>query len=181
MFRRLPDWLLVFSRETLLRFGDRLLVLLLDVGGDLSFRLLQGFLGAIDRRIGLVTRFDELLAAPVFFGMRFGVLDHLLDIGLAQAAGCLYPDALLLAARLVLGRDVDDAVGDDCHGWATTRAPCACGTNGSPPVRLRRYQALGWKYVPVVRLAEHVSEPICSLPRAAKPLLRLSMIIRMLP
>jgi hypothetical protein len=28
---------------------------------------------------------------------------------------------------------------------------------------------LGWKYVPVVRLAEHVSEPICS--RAAKPLL----------
>jgi hypothetical protein len=36
-------------------------------------------------------------------------------------------------------------------------------------VRLRRYQGLGWKYVPVVRLAEHVSEPICS--RAAKPLL----------
>src|SRR5258707_2854180 len=64
----------------------------------------------------------------------------------------------------------------DCHGWATTRAPCTCGTNGSPPVRLRRYQALGWKYVPVVRLAEHVSEPICSLPRVAKPLLRASVI-----
>src|SRR5258705_13419278 len=122
MLRRLTDCLRVFRRETLLRFGDRLLDLLLDVGGDLSFRLLQGFLGGVDRRIGLVARFDELLAAPVFFGMRFGVLDHLLDIGLAQAAGCLYPDALLLAARLVLGRYVDDAVGVDIEGDLDLRA-----------------------------------------------------------
>src|SRR5258706_16371629 len=63
-------------------------------------------------------------------------------------------------------------------GWATTRAPCGCGTNGSPAVRLRRYQALGWKYVPVVRLAEHVSEPICS--RAAKPLLDRAATVRKL-
>ena len=48
--------------------------------------------------------------------MSFGFLDHFLDIGLAQAAGCLNPDALFLAARLVLGRDVDDAVGVDIEG-----------------------------------------------------------------
>jgi hypothetical protein len=48
--------------------------------------------------------------------MSFGFLDHFLDIGLAQAAGCLNPDALFLAARLVLGRDVDDTVGVDIEG-----------------------------------------------------------------
>src|SRR3979409_2304622 len=74
------------------------------------------FLGAIDRRIGLVARFDELLAALVFLGMRLGLLDHFLDIGLAQAAGRLDPDALLLSACLVLGRYVDDAVGIDIEG-----------------------------------------------------------------
>src|SRR5258708_35473971 len=100
MFRRLTDCLRVFRRETLLRFGDRLLDLLLDVGGELSFRLLQGFLGAIDRRIGLVTRFDEFLSAPVFFGLAFGLLDHLLDFRLAQAPACLYPESLIPAARL---------------------------------------------------------------------------------
>src|SRR5258708_12126528 len=110
MFRRLTDCLRVFRRETLLRFGDRLLDLLLDVGGDLSFRLLQGFLGAIDRRIGLVTRFDELLSAPVFFGMRFGLLDHLLDIGLSQAPRGLYPDPLLLSPPLFLSPDLDHSL-----------------------------------------------------------------------
>src|SRR5258708_13700576 len=99
MFRRLTDCLRVFRRETLLRFGDRLLDLLLDVGGDLSFRLLQGFLGAIDLRIGLVTRFDELLAAPVFFGMRFGPLYTLPLICPPQPAPGLYPDAPLPAPR----------------------------------------------------------------------------------
>ena len=48
--------------------------------------------------------------------MSFGFLDHFLDIGLAQAAGCLNPDALLLAARLVLGRHVDDTVGVNIEG-----------------------------------------------------------------
>ena len=66
-------------------------------------------------------------------------------------------------------------------GWATTCAPDSCGTNGSPSVRLRCCQALDWKYVSVVRLAEHVSEPVCRIPCAAKPLLRkdgLSVAIR---
>src|SRR6202011_2724145 len=115
-FRRLTDRLRVFCRESLFRLGDCLLDLPLDVGGDLSFGLLQGFLGAIDRRVGLIAGFDELLAASVFFGVSFGLLDHLLDVGLGQAAGCLNPDALLLAGGLVLGRYVDDAVGVDIEG-----------------------------------------------------------------
>jgi hypothetical protein len=67
---------------------------------------------------------------------------------------------------------------DDCPGGQRP-VPPAVAERMAPPVRLRRYQGLGWKYVPVVRLAEYVSEPICS--RAAKPLLRASVIIRMLP
>jgi hypothetical protein len=63
-------------------------------------------------------------------------------------------------------------------GWATTRAPDSCGTNGSPPVRLRCCKALDWKYVSVVRLSEYVSESVCRIPCAAKPLLRISVILR---
>ncbi len=45
--------------------------------------------------------------------MGLGVLDHLLDFALGQAARRLDADLLLLAGRLVLGVDVDDAVGVD--------------------------------------------------------------------
>jgi len=31
----------------------------------------------------------------------------------------------------------------DCPGGQRPVPPCGCGTNGSPPMRLRRYQALG--------------------------------------
>ena len=48
--------------------------------------------------------------------MSFSLLDHFLDIGLAQAAGCLDPDTLFLAARLVLGRYVDDTIGVNIEG-----------------------------------------------------------------
>jgi NAD-specific glutamate dehydrogenase len=115
-FRRLTDRLRDFRCQSLLQFGDGLLDLSLEVPGDLPLRLLQRFLGAVDCCIGLVARFDEVLAALVFFGMSFGLLHHLLYIGLAQPAGCLNPDALLLAARLVLGRDVDNTVGVNVEG-----------------------------------------------------------------
>ncbi len=46
----------------------------------------------------------------------FGVLDHLLDVGVGQAARGLDADLLLLAGGLVLRRDVDDAVGVDVEG-----------------------------------------------------------------
>ena len=42
--------------------------------------------------------------------MRFGVLDHLVDLGLREAARRFDLDALLLAGRHVLGRHVHDPV-----------------------------------------------------------------------
>src|ERR1700722_1807387 len=102
-FRRLADRLYVFRCQILLHLDNGLFDLLLEVGRDLVLRLFQGLLGAVDRSIRLVARFDKFLAPLVFFGMRFGFPDHLLDIDLAQAAGCLDPDALLLSALFVLG------------------------------------------------------------------------------
>src|SRR3546814_9789603 len=52
----------------------------------------------------------------VLGGMRLGILDHAVDIGVGEAARGLDADLLLLAGRLVLGRDVDDAVGVDVEG-----------------------------------------------------------------
>src|SRR4029077_13789982 len=80
---------------------------------DLRTVLGQRLLGGMHQRVGMVLGVDRLAALLVLGGIGLGVLDHLLDIGFRQAAGCLNPDLLFLAGRLVLGRDVDDAVGVD--------------------------------------------------------------------
>ena len=48
--------------------------------------------------------------------MRFGVLDHLFDVGLGQTARSFDADGLFLVRRLVLGRHIDDTVGIDVEG-----------------------------------------------------------------
>ena len=73
-------------------------------------------LGGVDQRLGMVARLDQLLLALVLGRMRLGILDHLLDVGVREAARGLDADLLLLARRLVLGRDIDDAVGVDVEG-----------------------------------------------------------------
>src|SRR5262249_14532888 len=88
---------------------------------DLRAVLGQRLLGGMYQRVGMVLGVDRL--APLLVGHRigFGVLDHLVDVGLRQAAGGLDADLLLLAGRLVLGRDVDDAVGVDVEGHLDLR------------------------------------------------------------
>src|SRR5688572_32761394 len=44
------------------------------------------------------------------------IFHHLLDVAVAEAARGLDADLLLLVGRLVLGLDVDDAVGVDVEG-----------------------------------------------------------------
>jgi hypothetical protein len=58
------------------------------------------------------------LVAPllVILGVRFGVLHHLVDVGVGEAARGLNANLLLLAGGLVLGIDADDAVGIDVEG-----------------------------------------------------------------
>src|SRR6202051_3634260 len=80
---------------------------------DFCAMLGQSLLGRMDQSLGVVLGLDLGFALLVFLGVRLGVLDHLVDVGLAQAARRLDADLLLLAGALVPGRDVDDAVGVD--------------------------------------------------------------------
>src|SRR5271169_1904637 len=53
--------------------------------------------------------------------MSLGILYHLLDIRLGQPARSLDADLLLLAGRLVLGRDLDDAIRIDVESYLDLR------------------------------------------------------------
>src|ERR1700733_10032976 len=76
----------------------------------------QRFLGHMNKRLGVVLRLDLGFALLVVLGVSFGVLDHLLDVALGQAAGRLDADLLLLARVFFLRRHVDDAIGVDVEG-----------------------------------------------------------------
>src|SRR3954469_10204011 len=80
---------------------------------DLRAVLGQRLLGRMHQRVGMVLGVHRLAALLVLGGVGLGVLDHLLDVGLGQAARRLDADLLLLAGRLVFRRHVDNAVGVD--------------------------------------------------------------------
>src|SRR6516165_3219337 len=83
--------------------------------GFADFRTMLGerFLGRVDKRLGVVFRLDLRFALLVLLGVGLGILDHLLDIGLGQAAGRLNADLLLLTGAFVFRGNVDDSVGVD--------------------------------------------------------------------
>src|SRR5258708_39524416 len=76
---------------------------------DLRTMFGQRLLGRMHQTIGMVLGVDRFAALLVLGGIGLGVLDHLLDVGLRQTAGCLDPDLLLLAGGLVLFRHVAHA------------------------------------------------------------------------
>ncbi|EHK58756.1 putative NAD-specific glutamate dehydrogenase [Mesorhizobium alhagi CCNWXJ12-2] len=99
-----------------LQRGDRI-----GDGGAVGFRdlvaiFLQRLLGRMHQSFGLVAGLDQRAALLVALGVGFGVLDHLFDVVVGQAARGLDADLVLLAGALVLGRDIDDAVGVDIEG-----------------------------------------------------------------
>src|SRR3546814_10688981 len=73
---------------------------------ELTFR-------GVDEALGIVLRLGRGAALLVLVGELLGVLDHLLDVGIAEAVRSLDADLLFLAGALILGVDVDDAVGVD--------------------------------------------------------------------
>ena len=75
----------------------------------------------MDKRFALIAGFDELAALLVFLAMGFRVLDHLLDVVVGKTAGGLDADLLLLAGALVLGGNIDDAIGVDIEGHLDLR------------------------------------------------------------
>ena len=73
----------------------------------------QALTNLVDHGIGLIAGLSDLGDAPIFFGVGLSVLDHALDFRLVQARVGLDRDLIFLAARFVLGRHVQDAVGID--------------------------------------------------------------------
>jgi hypothetical protein len=81
-------------------------------------------------------------ALLVGLGMGLGFLDHLVDVVVGQAARCLDADLLFLAGALVLGRDVDDAVGVDVEGHLDLRHAARCRRNADE-VELAEHLVVG--------------------------------------
>ena len=73
-------------------------------------------LGRVDQLVGLVAAIDRFAALLVLVGVGLGVPLHLFDLVLAQPGRGLDADRLLLVGALVLGRDVENAVGVDVEG-----------------------------------------------------------------
>ena len=88
--------------------------LLLDmlpvVFADLVAVLGEELLDAVDAVVGLIADFHELALLLVLRRVGLGILDHLVDLVLVQAAGGRDPDRLLLLRRHVLGGHMNDAV-----------------------------------------------------------------------
>src|SRR5499426_4516534 len=99
------DGLGIVALHGFLEIGHRVLDRAALVLADLGAMLGQRLLGRVDQGLSVVLRLDLRLALLVLVGMRFGILDHALDVGLGEAARRLDADLLLLVGRLVLGRD----------------------------------------------------------------------------
>src|SRR5437879_4337303 len=102
--RLLPDGVGVFAVQSRLHIGLGRLDRRLVGFGDLVAEFGQGLLGGVDQGFGLVLGLDQFLALLVLGRVGLGVLDHLFDVGVRQAAVGLDADRLLLGGRLVLGR-----------------------------------------------------------------------------
>src|ERR1700689_217792 len=95
----------IAAADYALEVGDRGLDRLLEVGRNLVAAVLEGFLACMDQGFGLVLGLDLLAELLVRLGMGLGVLHHLVDVVLGQAARGLDADLLLLAGGLVAGLD----------------------------------------------------------------------------
>eukprot|EP00982_Pelagococcus_subviridis_P014227 31314-Pelagococcus_subviridis.AAC.15 len=106
----LPDLLQVLRLDRGAQVPLRLLDAVLHLRGDFVPVLREVLVRAVNQRVRLVLRFDELLPLLVRVRVRLGVADHLLDLRVGQTAGGLDRDLLLLVRRLVARADVHDAV-----------------------------------------------------------------------
>ena len=91
------DFLLLFIRNLVAVFAER-------------------FFGGMDQGFRLIAVLRRLAPFLVLIGMGLGILDHGIDFVVGQATRSLDANLLFLARGLVLGRDVDDAVGVDIEG-----------------------------------------------------------------
>ena len=81
------------------------------------------------QRLGAVARGHQFVEPLVFLAVDLGVGHHLLDLLVRKTGAGLDLDALLLAGLLVLGRDMQDAVGVDIEGDLDLRHASWLGRN----------------------------------------------------
>ena len=104
------DLLDVVGLEHLADGLDRLVDLGLRRLVELVAHLAELLLGLVGGVLGDVAGLGQLALLAVLLGVRLGVLDHLLDLGVGEPGAALDLDLLLLAGAEVLGRDAEDAV-----------------------------------------------------------------------
>src|SRR5436853_7255759 len=102
-------------------FVDRFLDGLLVFFGKLIFIVGLHFLSLIDGIFKHVLGFGALALFLVFFGVGFGFLGSFFYFGFVQVAAAADGDALLFTGTLVLGGDVQDAIGIDVEGHLDLR------------------------------------------------------------
>lgn len=78
--------------------------------------LLEGLLGVVGDRVGAVGGLNGGLAVLVLASVLLGIVDHALDLLLAQTGARGDGDRLVLVGGLVLGTNVDDRVGVNVEG-----------------------------------------------------------------
>src|SRR3954447_16145875 len=88
----------------------------LGIGRQPVRPLLAVLLDPVYQAVELVPSLDLLPAVLVFLSVLLGGLHHPIDLGVTETAGGFDPDLLFLTGSLVLGRDVENAVGVDVEG-----------------------------------------------------------------
>ena len=101
----------------------------LHVGGQLIAALLEHVLGLEDHAVSLVEFVDLLALLLVGVGVSLCFSLHALDLFLGEAAGGFDADGLLLASGLILGADLQDAVGIDVEADFNLRYAAAGGSD----------------------------------------------------
>mmetsp|Transcript_30964 Transcript_30964/g.61375 ORF Transcript_30964/g.61375 Transcript_30964/m.61375 type:complete len:203 (-) Transcript_30964:1457-2065(-) len=111
---------------------ELLLVLGRDLVGEALLVVLEGVLEVVEERLEAVPGVDPLLDLLVLLGELLRLPDHALDVLLAQPALLGRDGDLLgLAGALVLGRDLEDAVGVDLEGDVDLRHAAGGGGDAS--------------------------------------------------
>ncbi len=106
----------ILAFENPAQVGDSALNRGLVFVGHLVTMVAQRLLGGVDHGIGLVARVDQLAALLVLSGMLLRLVHHAVDVVIRKTARGLDTNLLLLASALVLGRDIDNAVGVNVEG-----------------------------------------------------------------
>jgi len=110
------DGFLVVGLERFLGVLDRGFNRCFIFGADFVALFGERLLHRVNQVVALVACIHQFALLAIFFGMRFAVAHHLLDFFVRQTGVGLDGDLGFLAAGLVLGRYMQDAVGVDVEG-----------------------------------------------------------------